>query len=398
MKLKGIVATAGIGTIYGLLFAGLLFAPLMPHLAAQSSGTPTITSSTAQLQDGAQPQWVWVILPVVGIGVRITFQQWLRNRARAIAGGVAISAAGGIGSVAIWNQATKTWTLPPGATRKGRVTARARIGIWKVDGERTHWYSNSGEWAWQSQWGFNRNDPDDELNTNPDVGSVSSDNEKRDYHYYDYWTDWMFWDADNEIWKSNGESQQHYGDGWYYPGIINDQHNQGEPGWKYPDHEDYRKGKKGWFIWYGDAVKNYLSHEFYSAVHSGKDEDLAAEAKKANKDKFNPYCLVTVSDMTYTANGWTYERRAPSERHRVTRELIAVENDAETLNAKEYIPQNARHEKTVYFYNNCIVYWKTETRWKTDNIQPEGSDIIFEGQSIPYEVYVPEQQITHYNW
>ena len=145
---------------------------------------------------------------------------------------------------------------------------------------------------------------------------------------------------------------------------------------------------------HGKAVRNYLSHEFYSAVHSGKDKDLAAEAKldKYKKDKFNPYCLVTVSDMTYTSDGWKYERRAPSERHRVTRELSAVENDAETLNAKEYIPQNARHEETKYFYNNCIVYWKTE------NIQPEGSDIIFEGQPIPYPVYVPEQQITHYNW
>ena len=50
------------------------------------------------------------------------------------------------------------------------------------------------------------------------------------------------------------------------------------------------------------------------------------------------------------------------------------------------------------FYNNSIVYWKTETRWKTENVQPEGSDIIFEGQRIPYPVYVPEQQITHYNW
>ena len=210
----------------------------------------------------------------------------------------------------------------------------------------------------------------------------------------------MVWDEDNEIWKSNGESQQHYGHGHYYPGILNDGYNQGEGGKYYPGHEYYRKGKKGYVITYGDAIKNYLSHEFYSAVHRGKDEDLAAEAKldKYKKDKFNPYCFVTVSDMTYTANGWKYERRAPSERHRVTRKLSAVENDAETLNDKEYIPQNTRHEEAEYFYNNCIVYWKTETRWKTENVQPEGSDIIFEGQPIPYPVYVPEQQITHYNW
>ena len=56
MKLKGIAATAGLGALYGLLFAGLLVAPLLPHLAAQSSGT-TSTNSTPQLQHGDQVQW-----------------------------------------------------------------------------------------------------------------------------------------------------------------------------------------------------------------------------------------------------------------------------------------------------------------------------------------------------
>lgn len=290
------------------------------------------------------------------------------------------------------------------AGRKGRIQAIAYIGLWKMDSEKTYWYSKSGEWAWQQQWGFDTKNPlPDPSYPVPGIDlytNIDSDDYNKDYAYFDLWTTWMVWDEDNEIWKSNGESQQHYGHGHYYPGILNDGYNQGEGGRYYPDHEDYRKGKKGYVITYGDAIKNYLSHEFYSDVHSGKDEDLAAEAKleKYKKDKFNPYCFVTVSDMTYTANGWKYERRAPSKRHRVTRELSAVENDAETLNAKEYIPQNARHEKTEYFYNNSIVYWKTETRWKTENVQPEGSDIIFEGQPIPYPVYVPEQQITHYNW
>ena len=94
LNLKEMAATAGIGLLYGLLFASLLFAPLLPHLAAQTSSTnqPTqaggpgvnlyvvtsdgttygITSSTAQLQDGAQPQWLWSILSIAGgTGVRI---------------------------------------------------------------------------------------------------------------------------------------------------------------------------------------------------------------------------------------------------------------------------------------------------------------------------------------
>ena len=44
-RLREIFQTAGIGTIHGLLFAGLLFAPLPPHLAAQSN-SPTNNSPT----------------------------------------------------------------------------------------------------------------------------------------------------------------------------------------------------------------------------------------------------------------------------------------------------------------------------------------------------------------
>ncbi len=238
LNLKGMAATAGIGTIYGMLFAGLLFAPLMQHLEAQSSGTPTITSSTAQLQDGAQVQWIWMLPIAGGIGARIAWRKWLLGTGGALAVGYAGNA--------LWDATTKTWTLPPGATRKGRVTARARIGIWKVDGETTHWYGRgAGEWAWQRQSGFNRNDPDDKLNTDPNVSYPSSDDQKRDYHYFDLWTTWMVWDEDNEIWKSNGESGHHYGDSYYYPNIFNNAYNQGESGKYSRTTSITERGKRG---------------------------------------------------------------------------------------------------------------------------------------------------------
>ena len=391
LSLKGIAATAGIGALYGLLFAGLLFATLMPHLEAQSSGTPPRTTSTDHLQHGDQVRALWTNNP---IWKKLPWKEWL-----AVFGlGVGSSIVG----TAVWNSATKKWELPPGASSKGKVYARARIGIWKVDGEKTHWYSKSGKWAWQRQWGFNHNDPDDELNTDPDVAFPSSDNQKRDYHYYDYSCQRMMWDADNEIWKADPDGHRHrYGSGGSrFPGPdrINRLSNQGKPGWKYPDHPDYDKGKQGFFIWIGDHVKNYLSHEFYSSVYGKKDEDLAAEAKKAKKDKFHPYALVTVSDMTYTANGWKYERRAPSDKHRVTRKLSAVENEAKTLDDKEYIPLNTRHEETEYFYNNSIVYWSARIKWRSANVQAGNSDLIIEDQTIPVKYEAPEQTISHYNW
>ena len=387
LNLKEIATTAGIGTIYGLLFASLLFAPLLPHLAAQSSGTPTITSSTAQLQDGAQPQWLWTILPVLGgTGLRIAWRKWVLGAGGAVATGYA--------GTALWDATTKTWTLPPGATRKGKIRAMGDIWLSKVDGKRTHWYSKSGDWAFTTVWRYDLNGVP--IHNTP----VESANRIRDYHYYDYSCSLMVWDEDNEIWRTTSDSSsglhKHiYGNTGYDPDLINSFRNDGEPGAHYPDHEDYKKGKEGWFIWYGDNVKNYLSHEFKSTV-SGEDKyaDLAAEAKKENKDKFNPVAIVTVSDMTYTANGWKYERRAPSDAHVVTRELSAVENDAETLNDKEYIPLNARHEETKYNFDNCVTYWKAETDWKTGDFQPEGSNIIYTNQRMPYRKYVPEQYIT----
>ena len=45
VNLKGIAATAGLAALYGLLFVGLLLAPLLPHLAAQSN-SPTNNSPT----------------------------------------------------------------------------------------------------------------------------------------------------------------------------------------------------------------------------------------------------------------------------------------------------------------------------------------------------------------
>lgn len=146
----------------------------------------------------------------------------------------------------------------------------------------------------------------------------------------------------------------------------------------------------------GDAGKNYLSHEFKSSVVGERENaDLAALAKKANKDKINLIAIVTVSGMSYTETGRNYTRRATP--HFITRELIAVEDDSVDLSDKEYIPLNARHERTRFRYDKCIVYWKAETEWRTEDVQVENLNVIFEDQRIPFRYQVPEQQITDYN-
>lgn len=135
-----------------------------------------------------------------------------------------------------------------------------------------------------------------------------------------------------------------------------------------------------------------------------KTKDLAALAKDVRKDTYDPIAIVKVSDMTYGRKsdgtmGWTYTRRSPTKWHRVTRTLSAVENDAEELKDKEYIPLNTRLEDTDYQYNRSIVYWTARSGWRTENISVDSNldNIVFEDQRVPYRFEVPEQVIDHYN-
>ena len=246
-----------------------------------------LMSSIDLLQDGAQG--IWKILPIVEkIGQRINRRPWVVS----IGGG----AVGDVAGNAIWHELTKTWALPPGVVSNGTIQAIALIDTWKVDGETTHWHTKSGEWAWPSQWGFNAKNPlpppsypvpglDLHANNN-----INSDNYDRDYQYFDFHCQIMMWDADNEIWTPDPDgSRHHYGHNRYAPSRVNRAFNSGEPGWKYPVHEDYIKGKEGWFIWVGDNVKNYLSHEFKSIVSGEiKNADLKAEAEKEKRTKSIP--------------------------------------------------------------------------------------------------------------
>lgn len=207
----------------------------------------------------------------------------------------------------------------------------------------------------------------------------------------------MVWDEDNEIWRSSSHSssglhKRIYGSTGYDPDKINSFRNNGKPGSYYPDHDDYDKGKKGWFIWVGDNVKNYLEHEFRSTIMNRKDENLAAKAKdpKRKKDKFKPAVLVTLDDMTYESDGWNYERR--SEKTFIQEELSAVENDSVDL-GEEFIPRNTRWVKEQYQYNVSIVYWKVETEWTTGDIRVDRTDEVFEDKTVPIQYEVPEQQI-----
>ena len=62
-RLGAIFQTAGIGTIYGLLFAGLLLMPFQSHRAIAAS---PVTSQTYETPDGAVPQGSGLLINIVG--------------------------------------------------------------------------------------------------------------------------------------------------------------------------------------------------------------------------------------------------------------------------------------------------------------------------------------------
>ena len=120
---------------------------------------------------------------------------------------------------------------------------------------------------------------------------------------------------------------------------------------------DYDKGKRGFIIWIGDAVKNYLKHKFKSTIGSGKDEDLGAKAKSIKRQ-------ILPRSPRYAQRHDPRIRRM--ELHTTIRktliqeDLSAVDHSSVDL-GEEFIPRNTRWVREQYQYNVSIVYWKVET-------------------------------------
>ncbi len=115
---------------------------------------------------------------------------------------VSVSYAVSIGGSTTWDGIKKN-VDSPGSASKGTVEARADVWLSEVDGEQTHWYSKSGEWAYQTKWRYNLNDPPIH-NT-----LVESAKKIRNYHYFDCHYQKMMWNEDNEIWKPDPDNYRH---------------------------------------------------------------------------------------------------------------------------------------------------------------------------------------------
>ena len=248
LNLKGIAATTGIGTLYGLLFAGLLLMPIQSHRA---------TAAAPPSEDTVEQQGVWFVPIVAGII------------------GTALFTAGAFGVRAIWNEMK---------TPNGTLIAVADIAVESLDGAASLWYAGrgfTGERNSFSEWKYDEDD-------------ASAEKLKSHYQYWDIWVDYVQWDEAKGYYVAT-DSQSFYGQENYLPSCINDAYNYGNFG-------DEDTGNTGFVIQSGYAEMNHLTHVFDSQVNEW-DADPDLEDRGFT---YNPQVRANISDMRYdvTRNGW----------------------------------------------------------------------------------------------
>ena len=351
-------------------------APVSIPLTLGSTNSVSTNSppATYQPQDGDKIAYVttraWGKLPIM---------DFIKKIVRRLTGNVAGSVAGNV----IYDASKGAWVNSPSAQApSGQVWARAVIGISGVSGEQAYWYSTTGKPI---------------SRTLIDAGNYVSESKERDYYYYHFSYYKLEWDADNEIWKKKPNSSRNkFGTNTRYSiDRINSRYNQGEHGWEYPEHEDYRRGKRGYVIVYGTAKRIDLKHEFRSTIGVPIDNKLKNRAPKYQKDKFKPKVFAYLSDMTYTSTGWKYKNRTrPKE---VKKELSAIVADSVDL-GDDYLPFLTRLESEDYEDNESLIYWTiVETSHTPDGPVELDNGHELENLSVPIQYEVPEQQITDFN-
>ena len=231
MNLKEIAATTGIGTIYGLLFAGLLLMPFQSHRAIAAPPAEETVETQA--------------LPVLGIGAVFV-----------------IGFVAGYLATAAWD-GTK-WKAKQSKLPKGKVVADTILVVDESTGVYSSWYAGAKTASDES------------------IPFVSY-NKTKDYSWYDAQVVVVAYDVDEQKYKLNGEGWSWHGNG-YIPSLL-DMFNYRPPEEYNADTGEYEFTTSGFYIRIGTTANIDLTHAFDSDVdEANRDDALADEAssKKTN--------------------------------------------------------------------------------------------------------------------
>ena len=354
------------------------------ELASTNSVSTNSPPAPYQPQDGDKIAYVtttwWGKRPISDF-IRRIIGRWTGGAAGSVAGNV------------IYDASKGAWVNSPSAQApSGQVWARAWISISGVSGEEAQWHFRSGS-------------PIFRKTINAD--NYVSETKERDYHYYDvtYWR--LKWDADDEIWRPGGSGSSSYRTYRRYGTSthmtidrVNSRYNQGKPGAFYPEHEDYKKGKKGYLIVWGTAQKLDLKHEMRSSILPPIDKELKNSASQHGKDKFTPICRVWLEDMRYEKKngtiGWTYTERTKPVK--VTRELSAIVNSSVDV-GDEYILLNTKFRYETWKKNFSTISWETVSATVSNGATGTTDDgREFDLSGAPVETRIPKQVVTDFNF
>ena len=353
LSLKGIAATAGIGTIYGLLFAGLLLMPFQPHRA---------TAAAPPVEETVEAQGVWFVPIVAGVIATVTVM--------AFAAGVKY----------VWNEMK---------TPNGTLVAETDIAVESLDGATSFWYVGrgfTGERNSFSQWKYDEDD-------------ASAEELKSHYQYWDIWVAYVQWDEGKEYYVAT-DSQSFWGDLFYLPGCINSAYNYGNYG-------DEDTGNTGYVIESGYAEMNHLTHVFDSQVNEW-DADPDLEDRGFT---YNPEVRADISDMRYdvTRNsrgqaikvqGWIYTPRT-DKTVKTASDMPADEDATQTV---DLLSLSSRLDNYRMRVNKSKLYWKRTK--KEISARHPATATFSDGSTMPTNMPssstwtgpLPKQKITTENW
>ncbi len=349
-----ILRQSGLIAILALTVTGILLTTIPTgQVEAQSSGS----SYTPQAGDEI------AAIKIVGNWKRIP--EWIMD----IFGGAAGSA--------LWDAVKSKWNAKPFTPSSGTVVAYAQVVLEDMHSETVWWYGKSGS-------PMSRH-----TNNLATIGRVLID---RDYQFMDYTTRWLYYDDENEIYVLSPQYFRTFGHDTYYPDIVNDAYNQGEPGAYYPDHEKYYKGKPGYLITWGMAGKHDVSHQFCSDVdEDSRDSALASAAVKEKLDKFEPKAYAYLSDMRYeSSRNWTYTARTEPEEHK--KKLSAIVDECKDV---EFVPLNTRLDDFDYKNNKSTLFWKkgVTNAQPGDEVRLSSGKVIELQQAAPFSHDVADRRI-----
>ena len=296
-RLGAIFPTAGLGTIYGLLFAGLLLLPFQPHRATAATASPQ-TSESEYAPEG------WQLVIIGGIVAAI------------------------IGAAIIKAFETVKEELD---TPNGKIVAVADLVEHGKEGERAFWY-----------FGNEIIGPPEEFSTRY----------REDFAMYHVFIVRIAWNEETERYEQTGETWNYFGNG-YYPNYTAGPDPEGVEG-------DADTGRKGFLITSGNTSNQDIWDAFDSNVtRTGgvSASRLAAEGDPG----YDPVAYVDLSDMSYTRNPdplndaimWIYTPRTePTE---FTMEMSATVSQYKTIDAS---PKNTRYDGHEMGFNKSTLTWK----------------------------------------